>query len=489
MPATIVNLLTYSFFIWDSLCRVGLPVLGQKMKRDSRANRIANKSTDCRFNKSAIAIREITALRSANRNARTHSKRQIAQLAESIRAFGFVNPVLVDEANRIVAGHGRVEAARKLGMVAVPVICLEHLSQEELRAYAIADNRLAELAGWDKEVLALEFADLIKIDDTLDVSVTGFDHGEIDLFMQGTAVSADSGDDVPPIKPGNSVAKLGDLWCLGTHRLICGDVRDQTVVHRLMGREKARMVFTDPPYNVAIAGHASGLGQAQHRDFACASGEMTSSQFAEFLKEALHNLMAASTNGSLHYVCMDWRHLHELMTAGERVYSELKNLCVWNKTNGGMGSMYRSKHELVFVYKNGPGAHVNNVELGRFGRYRSNVWDYAGVNTWRAGRDADLADHPTVKPIQLVADAIQDASNRGDIVLDGFGGSGTTLMAAERLGRCARLIELDPQYVDVTIKRWEKVTGQTAKRVKDEERSSAIVGQLRGVKGKGRKRS
>lgn len=445
---------------------------------------IANRSEVDAFVHPRIVIREVKTLRNASRNTRTHSKKQIGQLANSIGAFGFVNPVLVDDANRIVAGHGRVEAARKLGIASVPVICLAHLSQAELRAYAIADNRLAELAGWDKEALALEFADLIRIDSSLDVSVTGFDHGEIDLVLQAEPNLSDPGDELPRLKSGTVITKSGDLWCLGEHRILCGDVRDRVAVRRLMGRDKAKMIFTDPPYNVAIAGHASGLGQTQHRDFSCASGEMTKPEFAEFLETALGNLASVSTDGSLHYVCMDWRHLQELTTAGELVYSELKNVCVWNKTNGGMGSMYRSKHELVFVYKSGRGAHVNNVELGRFGRYRSNVWDYAGVNTWRSGRDKDLSDHPTVKPILLVADAIQDASNRGDVVLDGFGGAGTTLIAAERLGRRARLMELEPRYVDVTIERWQKATGQRAKRLDSEDFPTRKIGRKRaGTKG------
>jgi DNA modification methylase len=445
---------------------------------------IANRREVDAFVHPRIVIRDVKTLRSASRNARTHSKKQIGQLADSIRAFGFINPVLVDDANCIVAGHGRVEAARKLGIAVVPVICLAHLSQAELRAYAIADNRLAELAGWDKTALAREFADLIKLDVDLDVSVTGFDHGEIDLVLQAEPGQSDPGDDLPRLKSGKAITKPGDLWCLGEHRILCGDVRDRNAVRRLMGREKAKMVFTDPPYNVAIAGHASGLGQAQHQDFSCASGEMTKPEFAEFLETALGNLASVSTDGSLHYVCMDWRHLQELTTAGELVYSELKNVCVWNKTNGGMGSMYRSKHELVFVYKSGRGAHVNNVELGRFGRYRSNVWDYAGVNTWRSGRDKDLSDHPTVKPILLVADAIQDASNRGDVVLDGFGGAGTTLIAAERLGRRARLIELEPRYVDVTIERWQTATGQSAKLLNSEDCPTSKEGRKRaGAKG------
>lgn len=424
--------------------------------------KILSKSNGRIFEHPRVEQRNVDALQVCPRNARTHSAKQIKQIAESIRTFGFVNPVLIDDQDGIVAGHGRVEAALKLGLSTVPVIRLAHLSRAELRAYTIADNRLAELAGWDKDILALELADLV-IDCDFDVSVTGFDHAEVDLAIQDHDKSPGPEDEVPSApEPGKSITRPGDLWILGEHRIVCGDVRDRGSVRRLMADDRARMVFTDPPYNVPIDGHVSGLGRTRHAEFACASGEMSVTEFTDFLEVSLSNLASVSLEGALHYVCMDWRHLNEITTAGGRVYTELKNLCVWNKTNGGMGSFYRSKHELVFVYKHGRGSHKNNVELGRFGRYRSNVWEYAGVNTWRRGRDKDLVDHPTVKPTLLVADAIQDASNRGDIILDGFGGAGTTLMAAERTGRQARLLEIDPRYVDVTVRRWQASTGRQA---------------------------
>ncbi|MCC7251163.1 DNA methyltransferase [Hyphomicrobium sp.] len=415
------------------------------------------------FQHPRIEQRSVHSLKAAERNARVHSAKQIRQIAESIRSFGFVNPILVDQADRVVAGHGRVEAARKLGLASVPVLCLSHLSDAELRAYAVTDNRLAELSGWDNDILALELADLVTLDCDFDMSVTGFDHAEIDLVIQKREKTSDPQDEIPAVPPPKAIlSRVGDLWLLGEHRILCGDVRDRGAVRRLMGGEKARMIFTDPPYNVPIDGHASGLGRNRHRDFACAVGEMSASEFTSFLQTAFDNFASVSVNGSLHYICMDWRHLGEMTAAGGAVYTELKNLCVWNKTNGGMGSFYRSKHEFVFVYKHGRASHTNNVELGRFGRYRSNVWEYAGVNTWRRGRDKDLADHPTIKPVLLVADAIQDASNRGEVVLDGFGGAGTTLIAAERVGRRARLLELEPRYVDVTLARWQKLTGQCA---------------------------
>jgi DNA modification methylase len=249
---------------------------------------------------------------------------------------------------------------------------------------------------------------------------------------------------------------------MGEHRLLCGDARDGEAVQQLMAQETARMVFTDPPYNVKIDGHVGGAGRVKHREFAMASGEMSQDQFARFLTEVLANMADASCDGSIHLVCMDWRHMTELMAAGGAVYDELKNLIVWAKTNGGMGTFYRSRHELIFVFKKGKEAHINTFGLGESGRYRTNVWDYPGINTFRDGRDEELAMHPTVKPVALVADAIKDVSRRGHIVLDAFGGSGTTLIAAEKTGRNARLLELDPAYCDVICRRFEAYAGRPA---------------------------
>ena len=247
--------------------------------------------------------------------------------------------------------------------------------------------------------------------------------------------------------------------------ITCGDATDPEVYRILLNGEKAQMVFTDPPYNVPVNGHICGLGKVQHGEFVMASGEMSEEEFVRFLTDVTANLAAFSCDGSIHYVCMDWRHLGELLAAGRASYSELKNLVVWNKDNGGMGAFYRSKHELVFVFKNGSGPHINNFELGQHGRYRTNVWDYAGVNSLKSERAEELAMHPTVKPVAMVADAMRDCSRRGGIVLDAFSGSGTTIMAAEQTGRRGRAIELDPRYVDVAIRRWQKVTGGKAVKV------------------------
>jgi len=262
--------------------------------------------------------------------------------------------------------------------------------------------------------------------------------------------------------PAIAVTRSGDLWRLGRHRLICGDSRTLEPFDRLLEGERADLVFTDPPYNVPIDRNVCGLGRIRHREFAIGAGEMSSEAFTAFLQTTLGHAAASSRDGAIAFVCMDWRHMGELLAAGRMVFSELKNLCVWNKSNGGMGSFYRSKHELVFVFKVGSAPHTNTFELGDTGRYRTNVWDYAGVNTLRSGRLEELAMHPTVKPVALVADAIKDCSRRGEIVLDPFSGSGTTLIAAEKTGRQARLIEFDRGYCDQTLHRFEQVTGKKA---------------------------
>ena len=396
-------------------------------------------------------------------NARTHSKKQVKQIARSIAKFGFCNPVLIDDTKQIIAGHGRVEAAKLLGIDAVPTCQLAHLSETDKRAYILADNKLAEKAGWDKELLAIELQGLIELD--VDIELTGFDTSEIDIILENAreANGDPSGpEDEVPNSLGPAVTQTGDLWLLGTHRLLCGDARDQAAYDRLLEGPKAEFVFTDPPYNVAIDGHVCGLGRVHHREFAMGSGEMSEAEFTAFLKAVFGVLAENTVDGSIHQICMDWRHMGEMLGAGRAVYSELKNLCVWNKNNGGMGTFYRSKHELVFVWKSGTAPHINNFELGQHGRHRANVWDYPGINTMRAGRLEELAMHPTVKPVILVADALKDCSRRRGLVLDPFCGSGTILIAAERTGRKARALEIDRTYVDVAVRRWQTYTGKSA---------------------------
>lgn len=407
-----------------------------------------------------ITYRKIGELIPYTGNARTHSDKQVAQIAASIRKFGFTNPVLIDEEGGIVAGHGRVAAAKQLGIAEVPTIVLGHLTPAERRAYVIADNRLAELAGWDREILKIEFQALAELDLDFDLEITGFETAELDLLLDDSAGedAADPADEMPEPEPGPAVTQPGDVWVLGKHRLICGDARDPATYAALMGADRARAVFTDPPYNVKIDGHVCGYGAVKHREFAMASGEMDAGTFTAFLEESLGAMAAVSLDGAIHFTCMDWRHMPELQAAGSRVYSELKNLVVWAKTNGGMGTFYRSRHELIYVWKVGTAPHTNTFGLGEHGRYRTNVWDYPGVNSF-GGNQKDLALHPTVKPVALVADAIKDVTRRGEIVLDGFGGSGTTLIAAERTGRVARLVELDPIYCDVICRRYAALAG------------------------------
>ncbi len=406
----------------------------------------------------------ISGLKPYKQNARTHSRKQIGQIASSIRAFGFNNPVLIDKDGVMIAGHGRVAAAKELGLDKVPCIRLEHLSEDEKRAYILADNRLAEKAGWDPEILKIELQHLSSLDLDFDVTITGFELPEIDVLIGGADSKPGKPDpaDLVPEVSGPAVTRIGDVWQIGPHRLVCGDSTVEGTYARLLSGEPAQMVFTDPPYNVRIDGHVSGLGKVQHREFACASGEMSEAEFTGFLHRVFTNLVAASADGAIHFVAMDWRHMGEVLAASRGVFDELKNVCVWSKTNGGMGSLYRSQHELFFVFKSGTAAHINNVELGRHGRYRTNVWSYAGANSFSATRADDLAMHPTVKPVALVADAILDCSKRKGIVLDAFAGSGTTLVAAHRVGRRGYGIELDPHYCDVIVNRMAKVAGLSA---------------------------
>jgi DNA modification methylase len=406
----------------------------------------------------------VEAIKPNARNARTHSKKQIRQIADSIAAFGFLVPILTDQGDRIIAGHGRYAAAVLLGLQEVPVIQVEGLSEAKRRALALADNKIAENAGWDRKLLATELPELadILIVEGLDLSITGFAPVEIDQIA--TDFEEDPSDPADTVDPewtkGPPLSTRGDLWQLGHHRLLCGDARNADDVAGLLGQSRAAMAFLDPPYNVRV--RDIGRGQIKHSEFAMASGELSRTGFVEFLKHSLTAVAAVSRDGAVHFVCMDWRHLGELLEAGGAVYDEMLNLAVWAKSNAGQGSFYRSAHELIGVYRVGKAAHLNNIELGRHGRSRSNVWRYAGVNTFRAGRLDELQCHPTVKPVALVADAIKDCTRRGDIVLDTFGGSGTTILAAERVGRRAFTMEVEPGFVDVAIKRWQAFSRKDA---------------------------
>jgi DNA modification methylase len=402
-----------------------------------------------------------TSLKPDPRNPRVHSDKQVRQIAQSIESFGFSVPLLIDDQQRVIAGHGRLLAACKMGWDTVPAIKLSHLTESQRMAFLIADNRLTENSSWDERMLGEQLKMLSELDLDFDLEAIGFEVPEIDLLIDGlnTVAEADPDDRLPEI-PQTAVSVSGDLWQLGRHRVLCGNSLVAGSYERLMDGAKADLVITDPPYNVVIDGHATGLGKIHHREFGMAFGEMSSAEFTEFLRKAMLAARDHSSPGSLAYYFMDWRHMTELLTAGKEVYTELLNLCVWAKSNGGMGSFYRSAHELVFLFKNGTGSHRNNVQLGKFGRYRTNVWNYPGANSFsRSEAEGNLlALHPTPKPVALIADAIKDCTARGDLVLDPFLGSGTAVIAAERSGRRCYGLELDPLYMDTIMRRWQRQT-------------------------------
>ncbi len=460
-------------------------------KRKSRPSKQASTaSTEApprrnQLNWGEIRLLPLLSLKRAKKNPRTHSKKQIKQVENSILQFGWTYPLLADEELQIICGHARWEAAKQLGLKEVPVLVMSGLSDAEKRALAIADNKIPANAGWDRKLLAAELGQLASLlpECNLSLDITGFEPAEIDGLMTDFGDVDQDSADTPSVVAKQPISRRGELWQLGQHRVLCGDACDQADWAALVGKDLAAMVVSDPPYNLRI-GTTLGRGKIKHREFQVASGEMSSPEFTDFLTSWMRLGVHFSHDGSIHYIFMDWRHLGEMHGAGHAVFGPLQNLVVWNKTNAGQGSFYRSQHELIFVYRNGEAQHVNNVELGRHGRNRSNVWTYAGVNTFRKDRLDDLTLHPTVKPVALIADAIKDCTRRGDLVLDPFLGSGTTLLAAERVGRKAYGLEIDPLYVDAAIRRWQDVTrrdailaatGQTFEEVAA-ERSAATAG-------------
>lgn len=401
-------------------------------------------------------------------NPRLHSKKQVRQIARSIESFGFNVPVLIDGRGQLIAGHGRVLAARLLGMTQIPAIKLEHLTEPQLRVFMIADNRLTENSVWDERLLGEQFKALSMVELDCSIDVTGFEIAQIDTMIEGLTPTSlgknDPADVLPDYGAKRQVTRTGDVWVLNRHRVCCGDARDDATYSVLMQRQRATAVFSDPPYNDRIDGYVGGFGKIHHAEFPMASGEMSEAEFTTFLTVVLMLLARYSSDGALQFICMDWRHSPELLAASRQAYTEFKNLCIWVKDVAGQGSLYRSQHELVFVFKSGKGAHRNNIQLGQFGRYRTNIWQYRRVNSLaRTTDESNLpALHPTVKPVELVADAILDCTARGDVVLDAFLGSGTTVIAAERTGRVCHGIELEPRYIDTIVRRWQSFTGESA---------------------------
>ncbi len=395
-------------------------------------------------------------------NAKTHPESQVQQIISSITKFGFNNPILIDENNEIIAGHGRFLAAQAMNLETVPTIKLSHLTDAQKRAYRLADNKIAENGGWNKELLSLEIKDLEKIclDDNFVIQDIGFNDAELDSIINFTDAKPinQKTNAVPFIPEDEIISKPGDIWQLGKHRIICGDSLNSDTFVKLFDGKKADMVLQDPPYNVKIDGHVCGSGTVKHKEFAMASGEMTTNEFTKFLETNFNLCKQYSNDGSLHYNFMDWRHVLEITTAGKNVFDKFINMCVWVKTSGGMGSLYRSQHELCFIFQNGKQSHNNNVQLGKYGRYRTNVWQYPGVNAFGKHKD-EIQMHPTVKPVEMMKDAILDVSKRGDIVLDCFLGSGSTLIACQQSGRICYGIEYEPLYIDTTIRRFQNLFG------------------------------
>lgn len=403
-----------------------------------------------------VVQRRLDDLKPNARNARLHSDDQIAKLTKAIEAFGFTAPIVLGSDDEILAGHARLEAAKAAGLSEVPTISLAHLPGPKQRGFMLADNKLSELATWDEGMLKLELIELGNFDLGLTITDLGFDTPDLNriLFTGDDVAEGDEAEDEVPAIAEVAVTAVGDVWDLGKHRLICGDARVAEVYARLMpDGEVARVIVADAPYNVPVRGHVTKR-DADRREFAMAVGEMSPAEFTDFLRTTLGNAADRATDGAIAFVFMDWRHITEVMEAGRAAIGDLKNLVVWAKPNAGMGAFYRSQHELVFVFKKGDGPHVNTFGLGERGRYRTNVWTYPGASGFHTEREGDLAMHVTPKPMAMIADAILDVSHMDEIVLDPFGGSGSTLMAAHRTGRRARLIELDPLYCDVIVRRF-----------------------------------
>jgi len=389
-------------------------------------------------------------------------RRQHEALKRSLCEFGFVTPILIDSDHTLVAGHALLRAALDLKLANVPVVRLRHLTDTQIRALGIALNRIAEIGAWDQDVLARELEELAGLE--IDFRAIGFTTTEVDLRIEGTLPKLHEMalDDTPPTQRDKlAISKLGDLWNLGLHKVLCGDSLDPATIPRLLVGILIACVLSDVPYNLAVKSF-SGRGRIKHAEFAMASGEMNEEEFLSFLKRYLTLSIERCANGTLLYIFIDWRHLEVLLQAGRECDLSLINVVTWVKTNPGMGSFYRSQSEFVVVFKHGDAPHTNNIDLGRYGRNRSNVWTYEGANSINPARRKELALHPTVKPARLCADAILDCTARGDIIFDGFLGSGTTLIAAEDVGRICYGIEIDPWYVDTIIRRWQEFTGLEA---------------------------
>jgi DNA modification methylase len=440
--------------------------LGDQLRRKSRnrresQERMALASPAQRRRNDMLPLLELSyiplgELRPSARKLRNLDPAHVREVASSISLLGFCDPLLVGRGNELIDGEARYEAAKQLGLDRVPCIRIDHLSVEEQRVLRLAANRLAEKGQWDLEALKIEFEELIVLD--APIEITGFSPAEIDHVILGDAERLEQGPLEPD--PATSVAKMGDMFQLGPHRLICGDATDPAVLaHLLEGDAPARLVLTDEPYNVRIAGNVTGRS---HREFAMASGEMSDAEFLALNGAWMATMLPYLCDGAILGTFIDWRGLSTVSAAAAELGLKPLNLIVWAKTNAGMGSLYRSQHELLPLFKKGTAPHVNNVELGKRGRWRSNVWSYPGASSLGSDARRGLKDHPTVKPTAMLEDALLDLTNRGDIATDPFLGSGSTLIAADKTGRVCRGVELDPLYVDVIVRRYEAASGEAA---------------------------
>ena len=410
-------------------------------------------------------------LRMPSRVIRKLDAAHVREVANAISTLGFCAPVLIGKDNAVIDGAIRVQAARQLGLGRVPCVRIEHLSEIEQRVLRLATNRLGEKGEWNLDELKVEFEELIFADAPIEVS--GFTLDEIDHIVLGEVDEAIEEGPVAPDAGAIAVARFGDVFDLGPHRIICGSATDPDTLRQLNTSDPpARLVLTDEPYNVPIAGHVTGGG---HREFAMASGEMTDAEFLAFNEAWMAAVLPWLCDGGVFGTFIDWRGSPTVHAAAVKLGLKPLNLIVWSKTNAGMGSLYRSQHELLPLFKNGSAPHVNNIELGKRGRWRSNVWTYPGASSLGSDARRGLQDHPTVKPTAMLEDALLDLSDRGDIVIDPFLGSGSTLMAAHKTGRVCRGVELDPLYVDVIVRRFEGATGTAATLVETGETFEALA--------------
>ncbi|UWU90608.1 DNA modification methylase [Bradyrhizobium sp. CB1015] len=392
------------------------------------------------------------------RDIRRHPPVQIQKLVECLQAYGPVRPIIIGRDDRVIDGWALALAAKQLGYRDFPVSDISDLSEAKQRGLRVSLNKMPEYAEWNDGELKLEIEEIFALDSNVTL---GFEVGELDAMLDDGGL--DQEDQLPPVdEQAAALCQVGDQFVCGNQIIQVGDALKFDNYTKLLEADRVGMTFMDPPYNVPINGHVTRSNATAHHDFPMGNGEFSSGEFQAFLETSLGHVAKLSRDGSMHYVCMDWRHQRELLAAGDSVFTELKNVCVWNKSIAGMGSLYRSQHEFIFVYKFGTAPHVNNIALGRHGRNRTNVWNYVSQSALSRTSKSKPSLHPTVKPVAMVADAIRDCSNPGDIILDPFGGAGTTMIAAEKTGRRARLLELNPRYVDVAIQRWQRLTGKTA---------------------------